>query len=171
MVPISSSIGMYFFVVLTRVGHKNFLLIHYLLRQPVIQMYSIHSTRGVVFYQQRKGAEMNLYTHIRGITIEIDIVIHIAVMWVVLYFYSIFEKRNRILLGKCFCYFTTRPRQRANDSFSCSSIFFVFCLLVFILFFGAFPVFGALFPFLLPFASPSPPLPLPELLILRLLVE
>lgn len=109
---ISSSIGMYFFVVLTRVGHKNFLLIHYLLCQPVIQMYSIHSTRGVVFYQQRKGAEMNLYTHIRGITIEIDIVIHIAVMWVVLYFYSIFEKRNRILLGKCFCYFTTRPRQR-----------------------------------------------------------
>ena len=33
---------------------------------------------------------MNLYTHIRGITIEIDIEIHIAVMWVVHYFYSIF---------------------------------------------------------------------------------
>ena len=71
---------------------------------------------------------MNLYTHIRGITIEIDIVIHIAVMWVVLYFYSIFEKRNRILLGKCFCYFTTRPRQRLY----CKCFY---DLLVFILFF------------------------------------
>jgi hypothetical protein len=60
------------------------------------------------------------------------------------------------------------PRQRANDSFSCSSIFFGFCLLVFILFFGAFPVFGALFPFCLSFYSLCP---LPELLILRLLVE
>ena len=87
---------------------------------------------------------MNLYTHIRGITIEIDIEIHIAVMWVVHYFYSIFEKRNRILLGKCFCYFTTRPRQRLY----CKCFY---DLLVFILFFAAFPVFRGFVSFSSPF--------------------
>ncbi len=53
------------------------------------------------------------------------------------------------------------PRQPANDSFSCSSIFFVFCLLVFILFFALSSLFGA-FRFLglcflfLPFSSFCP---------------
>ena len=156
---------------------------------------------------------MNLYTHIRGITIEIDIVIHIAVMWVVHYFYSIFQKRNRILLGKCFCYFTTRPRQRLFFLFFyllrlLSTRFYSLFLikntiqtrdlLVFILFclsnielklviysfllnqlslfrslFSFSRLFGALFPFsFTPFCLPLLLLlPLPELLILLLLVE
>ena len=144
---------------------------------------------------------MNLYTHIRGITIEIDIVIHIAVMWVVHYFYSIFEKRNRILLRKCFCYFTTRPRQRLFFLFFYllrllstrfyslflmkntikTSYLLVFIKLVIsfslsLLFFAAFRGFSGFRGFVSFFFYSLLPLlllllPLPELLILRLLVE
>ena len=47
------------FFLFRRVGHKNFLLLHYLSRQPVIPFYSIHSTRGCCFLSTTEGAKMN----------------------------------------------------------------------------------------------------------------
>ena len=61
---------------------------------------------------------MNLYTHIRGINIEIDIEIYIAVMWVTIF---ILFLRNEIEYYQWVNAFVTSLPALANDYIASSS--------------------------------------------------